>query len=734
MKSQSFLLTARRLAPLALVLVLGMGLGVAAVGGGRLEAEVRHQGAPEATSGHGFSELKKRYLRLYEDLSEQKLTITFKRAVSGLNYKYIHRTASSNPGGGASPGTLPPRRELMTTITVASSTELYQALSTAKSGDTILLQSGTYSGAQLRGIKIDGDVTITSKDPGNPAVFTNLEVRDSSGLNFSKLEFSIEDGKGSNPMLVINSKDIHFDGINVHGSLDNDPSNDTSAMLVRNSSDVSITNSEFQQLANGVTHLDSNGVLFSGNYFHDIRMDAIRGGGTSNLTVEKNYFTNFRPQPGDHGDAVQVWNTNTTTSAHDILIRENIIVQGEGGKVQGIFVTAQNPELQYGNVEISDNIVIGGLTNGITVAGANGVKIDGNLVAAVGDKTWIRMTDVTKITLTDNTSTSYYKAGVYEASTETNNIKIPAQSDGGLSLLKAWLTDGHDLPASLAGLPGLELPGVELPGTGAGAPPVDGGGSAVVTPPPVSGGSGIEKPVGQVLADGVSNLTLARTGNLDATGNALDNKIVGNADSNHILGGAGNDTLDGGAYGQDTLVGGSGNDTYIVGPSVTIVEEANGGIDTVQSMYFVTLADNVENLEIIGRGGASGTGNNLDNKITGNVGGNVLSGEGGNDTIFGGGGRDVITGGSGNDLLTGGADGDYYHFRPGSGNDVITDFGADGDREGLNFMYYVKAGAKVAYADVDQGVLVHFDANNSVLLMGVHAADLQNTGTVLWVN
>lgn len=159
-----------------------------------------------------------------------------------------------------------------------------------------------------------------------------------------------------------------------------------------------------------------------------------------------------------------------------------------------------------------------------------------------------------------------------------------------------------------------------------------------------------------------------------------------------------------------------------------------GGVDTVQSIYYVTLSDNVENLEIIGRGGASGTGNGLDNKITGNIAGNVLSGEGGNDTINGGDGKDVIIGGAGNDLLIGGAGGDYFEFRSGSGHDVITDFGGGGDREGINFQFYVKAGAAVTVTDVEQGALVHFDANNSVLLMGVHAADLQNTGTALFIN
>lgn len=620
----------------------------------------------------------------------------------------------------------------MATINVTNSTELYAAVRIAKAGDTIQLETGTYSNVQLSGIKIDGDVTITSRDPDKPAVLTDIHIRDSSGLSFSKLEFSIEYARGTDPMKVVNSQNIHFQDINVHGSVDGIATNDTSAMQIRNSTDVSIEDSEFNDLANAVTHLDSDGVVFSGNYFHDIRMDAIRGGGTSNLTVENNYFTNFRPAAGDHGDAIQVWNSNTTTAAKNILIRENVIVQGDGGAVQGIFVTAQITKLLYQNVQISDNLIVGGLTNAITVNGADGVKIDGNVAAAVGSKIWIRMTDIVNVTLTDNTANDYYKAGAYVAVEEAGNTKVPVQSDGGLALLKQWLAGRGDMPDVLDAMTGGQIPDgdqsvVTPPLNPLPIPPAE-----VVTPP--SSGAGVDSPVGQVLADGEANLVLGRTGDLDATGNAMNNVIVGNAGSNHILGGAGNDTIDGGAYGRDILEGGSGDDTYIVGPSVTIIEEADAGVDTVQSMYFVTLSENVENLEIIGRGGASGTGNELANRITGNVGNNVLSGLGGNDTINGGNGKDVIIGGAGDDVLIGGPGGDYFEFRRGSGNDVISDFGGSGDREGINFMYYVKAGAVVTVTEEEQGAVIHFDAHNSVLLTGVHAADLVNTGNAFFIN
>ncbi|MFM6309613.1 MAG: lectin-like protein, partial [Dolichospermum sp.] len=82
--------------------------------------------------------------------------------------------------------------------------------------------------------------------------------------------------------------------------------------------------------------------------------------------------------------------------------------------------------------------------------------------------------------------------------------------------------------------------------------------------------------------------------------NGNDNLIGTNG--NDILNGfAGNDTLNGGA-GIDTLNGGTGNDIYIVDSTTdTITENANAGIDTIQSSVSYTIvAANVENLTLTG--------------------------------------------------------------------------------------------------------------------------------------
>ncbi len=162
----------------------------------------------------------------------------------------------------------------------------------------------------------------------------------------------------------------------------------------------------------------------------------------------------------------------------------------------------------------------------------------------------------------------------------------------------------------------------------------------------------IQSSVSYTLDANVENLTLTGTGNIDGTGNTLNNILIGNSGNNILSGGSGNDVLDGGA-GNDTMAGGTGNDTYVVDSAGDVVTEgANAGTDTVQSSISYTLGANVENLTLTGSGNIDGTGNTLANTLTGNSGNNILDGGSGNDTMLGGAGDDTYVVDSASDVVT----------------------------------------------------------------------------------
>ena len=154
------------------------------------------------------------------------------------------------------------------------------------------------------------------------------------------------------------------------------------------------------------------------------------------------------------------------------------------------------------------------------------------------------------------------------------------------------------------------------------------------------------------LGSTLENLVLTGTGKINGTGNALDNRLIGNAAINLLTGGAGNDTLDGGA-GKDTMVGGTGDDYYVADLSTDVItENANEGVDTVQTAFTYTLGANLENLVLAPGAAINGTGNALNNVVTGNELSNVLDGGAGIDTLLGGAGDDTYVLDNAGDVVT----------------------------------------------------------------------------------
>jgi Ca2+-binding RTX toxin-like protein len=193
----------------------------------------------------------------------------------------------------------------------------------------------------------------------------------------------------------------------------------------------------------------------------------------------------------------------------------------------------------------------------------------------------------------------------------------------------------------------------------------------VVTELADEGVDAVQSVIAYTLGANIENLTLTGSSAISGTGNALDNMITGNTGINTLTGGDGNDTLNGGT-GADVLIGGTGNDVYVVdNASDTVTENADEGIDLVQSSVTWTLSATVENLTLTGSSGLSATGNALDNILIGNSGANALTGGAGNDRLDGGTGNDTMTGGTGDDVFVVQAAGDSVVEAVGEGIDSV---------------------------------------------------------------
>jgi Ca2+-binding RTX toxin-like protein len=517
----------------------------------------------------------------------------------------------------------------MANVTVTNTADLLKAVSAAKSGDTISLASGTYSGVFIHDVAKAG-VTITSADPSNHAILTDMTLKNCSGLTVSNLEMTVAK---DTPYQIVGSSNIVFDKLDVHGSLDGTSNDDTRGMIVRDSSNVTISNSHFHELTDALGHLNSQYVTITGNSFDTIRDDGIIGGGTSHIVVSNNSFTNFDHVGGVHPDCIQFGTGNAASAGTDITISGNVFTRGTGVPVQGVWINDEIGTMPYSNVTVQDNVILGAVFNGIVVSSATDAIVSGNTVLGTdGQTSWCGVRNVAHATLTDNIVTAL--ANIDSHTVEAGNVQATALSDdlmAGYSLAGTGALAGADAAAvKAAALEAIHLLGY-----------YDG---------PSTNGATHDFHVSTI------------------TGTAGADRLTANAiGSSHLLGLDGNDTLIGNANGISSIFeGGKGNDTYIVHQANdVIVENAGEGTDWVYSYTDLTLAANVERMTAM-VDGLTLHGNALDNTLVASVRGSTLYGEDGNDTLIGGAGKDTFHGGTGNDLLNGN-----------DGNDQL--FGNDGN-------------------------------------------------------
>ncbi len=509
----------------------------------------------------------------------------------------------------------------MADILCASAAEFTAALGVAKAGDRILLEAGNYSNVQLRNLAFDGEVTITSRDPGNPATLTGLTVTSSQGLTFANLHMDFSSPWTVWNAQIVDSKNITLSGLNFHGSLNNNPSDDQNALLIRNSTGVKVIGSEFQEFSHAVSMMNGSDMRIESNQFHDLRSDGVMSAGTSRVQVIGNAFTDFYPVTGDHPDAIQFLTRGTTARAQDILVSGNLVTRGDGDIIQGVFITDQIG-IGYDRVTVTDNVIVGGMWNGIMVTSTNGLLIDGNIVASYGDqKSWIRVSDTTNAQLSNNQALTYFLESNSNL-TQSGNSIIAALPDDRANALAHWIkgTAGDDQLSAR----------------------IDGGSR-------IEGGAGADIITGRDYADYLRG----GEGNDSLHGGGGSDDLNGNTGDDTINGGAGDDWVAGGQH-NDLLLGGAGSDLVL----------GNLGSDT---LYGEIGADTL-------RGGQQ------DDVLFGGDGDDWLSGDLGDDTVSGGAGADIfhIFGQAGLDRVTdfNRAEGDRVFVGDGSSY-TVSQVGAD---------------------------------------------------------
>ncbi|QWC56592.1 hypothetical protein F7D01_05335 [Erythrobacter sp. 3-20A1M] len=324
---------------------------------------------------------------------------------------------------------------------VSSVAQLERAVASATPGSVIRISSGRYPAVSLKDIRKNGNVTIMSADPANPAIFSRLSLRDVSGLTLSHLSIIPDEGVSERyALLALNCQDVEFRNLTFRGAGDRINRSIGPAVMLRSSSNIRFLRSNFAFFRHGLAMLDLKNLIIAQNEFDNLQTDAIRGGGVSDAIIENNVMTGYHPAPKDHPDGIQLWSTHQDEPGRNIVIRDNLVVRGEGGPTQGVFIRDTKKKMPFENVEVSGNLVIGSLYNGIAMGGVRGgVMRDNEVIAYPDRKSWIRIGNSGDVRMTGNRASKYViRDNVGRIEQSENRETEPTSSDLG-ARIQQWV-------------------------------------------------------------------------------------------------------------------------------------------------------------------------------------------------------------------------------------------------------------------------------------------------------
>lgn len=264
---------------------------------------------------------------------------------------------------------------------------LEAALSHAGAGDRILLAPGDYGDLMIGPRRGQGALTIAAADERTPPVFRSIFIRDAEGVTLRSL--TVRYGTAAKPLSdrvieIRRSSAVRLQWLHISSAENGDPSDDGYGVIIRDSRNVTVTESLFRDLFRGVAAYDSDDVTVSTNIFAQIGSDGVVARGAKGLTVEANEFAYFTPvDPVKwHPDAIQLWSRGANRANENIVIRRNLISRrGGGAPTQGIFI--KTPEIASRDILIEGNRIEQSMGQGIFVQNAIGVTIRGNSLVAV---------------------------------------------------------------------------------------------------------------------------------------------------------------------------------------------------------------------------------------------------------------------------------------------------------------------------------------------------------------
>lgn len=321
----------------------------------------------------------------------------------------------------------------------ATAQAVWDRVTAAKPGDRIRLVAGDYGALNLAGRKFAAPGVVIEAAPGAKVTFSSIEFDHSEGITIKGVEVNVTAANFG--VMVGNSSRITLSGLKIHAPANTAPN----AMMLRNSSEVTVEDCDIRDVSFGVAFLDSNHLKILRNNFSDLQVDAIRGS-SSYVEVIGNHATNFHPQDGDHPDFIQFWGAASGRATSNV-IKDNVFERGDGkGAAQGVFIEDND------DVVITGNALFGTMYNAIAVSRVHHAQIEGNFIQGFDDmgvKIIVRGQS-SDVTVRDNVTpmvSNYTDDGKPNAGFKAEgNRSIRNARPGDTKDLQAWLAKRNAAP------------------------------------------------------------------------------------------------------------------------------------------------------------------------------------------------------------------------------------------------------------------------------------------------
>lgn len=264
--------------------------------------------------------------------------------------------------------------------TVSTPAQLQAALLAAKGGTEIRIAPGDYGALNLANRSFTGGrLTLIAAGKERPA-FTSVDLGKASGITLAGLQLA---GPGRPVISLAGASDIVLAGNRIGGAtLNGDPWDETgTGMRVRFARHVTIYGNVFEDLQGTAFFQGSDGLIFARNTVQHVR-EGLNIASTRNLLLERNWFHDFSPkfQNNEHPDSIQFWTARETEGSANVRIVENVMVHGQCGAIQGIFIRSERQTVRHSNFTLQRNVYYGASRHGLTASQIDGLLEENNVV------------------------------------------------------------------------------------------------------------------------------------------------------------------------------------------------------------------------------------------------------------------------------------------------------------------------------------------------------------------